>query len=151
MPELTIQEAAPTTIDLDPIESETEEESTQSVLALDEESSTQASELVNQGNSGDELSVPSNETVVEDFVEPRRLRDIDLDLFENRLKLFRGFDQWDSDQVGRWARVDYLISWRRGTRTPALATTSSAGTAIEDAGVLGLNSTSNLRLVIILI
>ena len=144
LPELTIQEAAPTTIDLDPIESETEEESTQSVLALDEESSTQASELVNQGNSGDELSVPSNETVVEDFVEPRRLRDIDLDLFENRLKLFRGFDQWDSDQVGRWARVDYLISWRRGTRTPALATTSSAGTAIEDAGVLGLNSTSNL-------
>ena len=144
LPELTIQEAAPTTIDLDPIESETEAEATESVLAIDEESSVGAVELVDQAESGNELSVPSNETVVEEFVEPRRLRDIDLDLFENRLKLFRGFDQWDSDQVGRWARIDYLISWRRGTRTPALATTSPAGTVIEDAGVLGLNSTSNL-------
>ena len=144
LPELTIQEAAPKTIDLDPIESETEAEATESVLAIDEDSSVGAAELVDQAESGNELSVPSNETVVEEFVEPRRLRDIDLDLFENRLKLFRGFDQWDSDQVGRWARIDYLISWRRGTRTPALATTSSAGTVIEDAGVLGLNSTSNL-------
>ena len=144
LPELTIQEAAPTTIDLDPIESETEAQATESVLAIDEESSVVAEELVDQAQSGNELSVPSNENVVEEFVEPRRLRDIDLDLFENRLKLFRGFDQWDSDQVGRWARIDYLISWRRGTRTPALATTSPAGTVIEDAGVLGLNSTSNL-------
>ena len=41
-------------------------------------------------------------------------------------------------------RLDYLIAWRRGTRIPALATTSTAGTTLEDAGVLGLPSTSSL-------
>ena len=41
-------------------------------------------------------------------------------------------------------RVDYLISWRRGTNSPVLATTSELGTPIENAGVNGLPSTSNL-------
>jgi hypothetical protein len=72
------------------------------------------------------------------------LRRIDLDLYERDMKLFDGFRPDNSDQVGRWVRLDYLISWRRGSRIPALATTSSAGTSLEDAGVLGLSSTSSL-------
>ena len=141
LPELTIQEAAPTTVLPDNAETELAE----SVLAQENESSvssTEASE--NLPPSNDEAPVEQDESVVQEFVEPRRIRDIDLDLFENRLKLFRGFNEWDTDQVGRWVRVDYLISWRRGTNTPVLATTSTVGTPIEDAGVLGLGSTSNL-------
>ena len=72
------------------------------------------------------------------------LRGINLDLYERNMKLFDGFRLGNSDQVGRWVRLDYLISWRRGTRIPALATTSSAGTSLEDAGVLGLSTTSSL-------
>ncbi|MBT3890694.1 MAG: BBP7 family outer membrane beta-barrel protein, partial [Planctomycetaceae bacterium] len=69
---------------------------------------------------------------------------INLDLYERDIKLFDGFRPGNSDQVGRWVRLDYLISWRRGTRIPALATTSSAGTSLEDAGVLGISTTSSL-------
>jgi len=72
------------------------------------------------------------------------LRGINLDLYERDMKLFDGFRLGNTDQVGRWVRLDYLISWRRGTRIPALATTSSAGTSLEDAGVLGLSTTSSL-------
>jgi len=72
------------------------------------------------------------------------LRGINLDLYERNMKLFDGFRPGNTDQVGRWLRLDYLISWRRGTRIPALATTSSAGTSLEDAGVLGLSTTSSL-------
>jgi hypothetical protein len=43
------------------------------------------------------------------------LRRIDLDLYERDLKLFAGFRPDNSDQVGRWVRLDYLISWRRGS------------------------------------
>lgn len=72
------------------------------------------------------------------------LRGINLDLYERKMKLFNGFRPDNTDQVGRWVRLDYLISWRRGTRIPALATTSTAGTSLEDAGVLGLSTTSSL-------
>jgi hypothetical protein len=75
---------------------------------------------------------------------PGLLRGINLDLYERDIKLFSGFRLGNTDQVGRWVRLDYLISWRRGTRIPALATTSSAGTSLEDAGVLGLSTTSSL-------
>ncbi|MEC7564734.1 MAG: BBP7 family outer membrane beta-barrel protein [Planctomycetota bacterium] len=81
---------------------------------------------------------------VTEYAGPPRLRDINLDLFERRLKLFNGFRDWNDDQIGRWVRLDYLIAWRRGTRIPALVTTSTAGTALEDAGVLGLPNTSSL-------
>jgi len=72
------------------------------------------------------------------------LRGINLDLYERDMKLFNGFRLGNTDQVGRWVRLDYLISWRRGTRIPVLATTSSAGTSLEDAGVIGLSTTSSL-------
>jgi len=72
------------------------------------------------------------------------LRAINLDLYERDIKLFNGFRSGNTDQVGKWVRLDYLISWRRGTRIPALATTSSAGTSLENAGVLGLSTTSSL-------
>jgi len=36
----------------------------------------------------------------------------------------------------RWASVEYLLWWRRGQNFPALVTTSPAGTAQGDAGVL---------------
>jgi hypothetical protein len=74
----------------------------------------------------------------------RILPRINLDLYERNIKLFEGFRLDNSDQVGRWVRLDYLISWRRGTRIPALATTSSAGTSLENAGVLGLSTTASL-------
>ncbi len=140
LPELTIQEAAPQTVDL----SENETNSTQSIVAQDGETTA-----VEEAPKGGEELERGSETIdtnalAEDHLEPRRIRDIDLNLFENRLKLFRGYDDWDNDQIGRWARVDYLISWRRGTKTPVLATTSTPGTPIEDAGVLGLSSTSSL-------
>jgi hypothetical protein len=59
------------------------------------------------------------------------LRGINLDLYERDMKLFDGFRPGNTDQVGRWVRLDYLIAWRRGTRVPALATTSTAGTSLE--------------------
>jgi hypothetical protein len=43
-----------------------------------------------------------------------------------------------------WVRAEYLISWRRGQDIPALVTTSSAGTPLADAGVLGLGTTQVL-------
>ena len=45
---------------------------------------------------------------------------------------------------GRWARFDYLLWWRKGNSVPALATTSPAGTLINQAGVLGAAGTSVL-------
>ncbi len=45
---------------------------------------------------------------------------------------------------GRWASFEYLIWWRRGGRLPALATTSPNGTPLDQAGVLGLPSTTVL-------
>ena len=59
------------------------------------------------------------------------LRAINLDLYERDIKLFSGFRSDSTDQVGKWVRLDYLISWRRGTRIPALATTSSAGLPLK--------------------
>ena len=140
LPELSLQEAAPETIAPDDLLSEL----TESVLSLKEDPTTSENPPLETQPLTNESTNQPDATVVQEYIEPRRLRDIDLDLFENRLKLFRGFKEWDNDQVGRWARVDYLISWRRGTSTPALATTSTAGTPIEDAGVLGLSPTSNL-------
>ena len=140
LPELTLQEAAPETIAQEDLLSEL----TESVLSLEEKPTTSENPPLETQPLTNESPNQPNGTVVQEYIEPRRLRDIDLDLFENRLKLFRGFKEWDTDQVGRWARVDYLISWRRGTSTPALATTSTAGTPIEEAGVLGLSPTSNL-------
>ncbi len=144
MPELTIQEAAPqdivpdtteTEVDLD-VETQLSTEETLDGDVVEPSAETDVSES--------ESSETDTESAVEEYVRPGRLRDIDLDLFENQRRLFSGFDHWDSDQFGRWARVDYLISWRRGTKIPVLASTSSAGTLIEDAGVLGLSTTSNL-------
>ena len=43
-----------------------------------------------------------------------------------------------------WARAEYLVSWRRGQDIPALVTTSSPGTLLADAGVLGLGTTQIL-------
>ena len=43
-----------------------------------------------------------------------------------------------------WARTEYLVAWRRGQAVPALATSSTAGTALANAGVLGLGSTQLL-------
>lgn len=43
-----------------------------------------------------------------------------------------------------WARAEYLVSWRRGQDIPALVTTSTPGTVLADAGVLGLGSTQLL-------
>ena len=140
LPELSLQEAAPETIAPDDLLSEL----TESVLSLKEAPTPSENPPLETQPLANESTNQPDATVVQEYIEPRRLRDIDLDLFENRLKLFRGFKEWDNDQVGRWARVDYLISWRRGTSTPALATTSTAGTPIEDAGVLGLSTTSNL-------
>jgi hypothetical protein len=40
-----------------------------------------------------------------------------------------------------WLRADYLIWWTSGTRLPPLVTTSPQGTAVEDAGVLGKDTT----------
>jgi hypothetical protein len=43
-----------------------------------------------------------------------------------------------------WGSFEYLLWWEREADYPALATTSPNGTARENAGVLGLNSTSVL-------
>ncbi len=43
-----------------------------------------------------------------------------------------------------WVQMDYLMWWQRGMSIPPLLTTSTAGTAQANAGVLGLNSTSTL-------
>jgi len=42
-----------------------------------------------------------------------------------------------SPACGRWATVDYLLWWRRGSHFPPLVTTSPVGTPQVDAGVLG--------------
>ena len=140
LPELTIQNAAPQTINLGPSEAEL----TQSILSLENDNDNIDDETVDTVEGDNAVTTTTSTDVSEEYAQPTRLRDIDLDLFENRLKLFRGYEQWDTDQVGRWARVDYLISWRRGTNSPVLATTSDSGTPIENAGVNGLPSTSNL-------
>ena len=140
LPELTIQNAAPQTIDLAPSEAEL----TESILSLENDNDNIDDETVDTVEGDNAVNTTTSTDVSEEYAQPTRLRDIDLDLFENRLKLFRGYEQWDTDQVGRWARVDYLISWRRGTNSPVLATTSELGTPIENAGVNGLPSTSNL-------
>lgn len=41
-----------------------------------------------------------------------------------------------------WASGDYQVGWIRGAHLPPLITTSTAGTAITSAGVLGLPSTT---------
>lgn len=43
-----------------------------------------------------------------------------------------------------WVRPEYLLWWTSGMSVPPLVTTSQAGTSREDAGVLGLDSTSIL-------
>ncbi len=43
-----------------------------------------------------------------------------------------------------WLRGEYLHWWTEGMNTPALATTSTVGTPQNQAGILGLNSTSVL-------
>ena len=45
---------------------------------------------------------------------------------------------------GFWADLEYLLWWRRGSGAPPLVTTSPDGTLLNDAGVLGLNSTTVL-------
>ncbi len=45
---------------------------------------------------------------------------------------------------GIWGSVEYLMWWENGRQMPALVTTSDAGTVRDDAGVLGLSSTSVL-------
>jgi hypothetical protein len=43
-----------------------------------------------------------------------------------------------------WLRADYLMWWTNGTRLPPLVTTSPQGTPVEQAGVLGLPTTTVL-------
>ncbi|MEN6458084.1 MAG: BBP7 family outer membrane beta-barrel protein [Thermoguttaceae bacterium] len=43
-----------------------------------------------------------------------------------------------------WLRADYLMWWTNGVTLPPLVTTSPQGTAVEDAGVLGLSTTTIL-------
>lgn len=43
-----------------------------------------------------------------------------------------------------WVRGEYLLGWSKASPMPAMATTSIAGTSEEDAGVLGLSTTSIL-------
>lgn len=43
-----------------------------------------------------------------------------------------------------WATSEYLFAWMRGAELPPLVTTSPAGTARADAGVLGANGTETL-------
>lgn len=70
--------------------------------------------------------------------------DIDLDQYEKEIELSSSFEEFAGDHFGRWARVEFMFGWMRGQRVPALVTTSNAGTPLEDAGVLGLSSTSIL-------
>lgn len=44
----------------------------------------------------------------------------------------------------RWFSADLLLWWMRGMDLPPLVTTSPAGTAIDEAGVLGLGDTQTL-------
>ncbi|MCH2610734.1 MAG: BBP7 family outer membrane beta-barrel protein [Pirellulales bacterium] len=73
-----------------------------------------------------------------------RFNDIDLDHYEKQIELSSGFEEFAGDHFGRWARVEFMFGWMRGQRVPPLVTTSSAGTALENAGVLGLSSTDIL-------
>ena len=41
----------------------------------------------------------------------------------------------------RWAKLEYLLWWRRGQPIPPLVTTSPADTPQEEAGVLGFDDT----------
>ncbi len=50
----------------------------------------------------------------------------------------------ESCQTDYWMSGEYLMWWRKGRGLPALATSSTAGTALTDAGVLGLATTSVL-------
>ena len=43
---------------------------------------------------------------------------------------------------GLWARADYLLWWTQNDNIPPLVTSSQIGTPIDDAGVLGLLTTS---------
>jgi hypothetical protein len=43
-----------------------------------------------------------------------------------------------------WGNVEYLLWWEKGTRLPALVTTSPANTDRDDAGVLGQSATQVL-------
>lgn len=43
-----------------------------------------------------------------------------------------------------WVRGEYLLWWVEGASTPALVTTSTAGTPLNEAGILGFPSTSVL-------
>lgn len=45
---------------------------------------------------------------------------------------------------GKWADFDYLLWWRRGANLPPLVTSSTAGTPLNQAGVLGLPTTQVL-------
>ncbi|MCI0380091.1 MAG: BBP7 family outer membrane beta-barrel protein [Gemmataceae bacterium] len=50
-----------------------------------------------------------------------------------------------ADSVGRiWARTEYQVVWKSSANLPPLITTSPAGTARTDAGVIGLPGTSVL-------
>jgi hypothetical protein len=51
---------------------------------------------------------------------------------------------WSMPDGRFWVSGDYLFSFVRGSRLPALVTTSDAGTAKIDAGVLGAPSTTTL-------
>lgn len=48
------------------------------------------------------------------------------------------------DSSNWYASADYILWWRSGYDLPPLVTTSPAGTDIDDAGVLGLSSTTIL-------
>ena len=49
---------------------------------------------------------------------------------------------WDSGYY--FGSIEYLMTWGKPRTTPALVTTSTAGTAASNAGVLGLTSTETL-------
>ena len=43
-----------------------------------------------------------------------------------------------------YGRAEYLLFWTRGMHTPVLATTSTAGTAQANAGVIGFPTTTDV-------
>ena len=51
------------------------------------------------------------------------------------------FDPYCADN---WMTAEYLLWWRKGRELPALVTTSPIGTALTDAGVLGLPATTTI-------
>lgn len=56
-------------------------------------------------------------------------------------------DTWSGNPRGGsrlWGRAEYLLWWTKGMNTPALVTTSDAGTNQDQAGVLGLGTTDIL-------